>query len=71
MQRRLEVGQRCEEVAKEAEETMKKLLMPRELMFTEAMIPMCYHHWEGNWDVCDYVILSVCCRHGDSPNVDA
>ena len=52
MQRRLEVGQQCEEVMNEAEETMKKLMAPRELMFTEALIPMCYHHWEGTWDVC-------------------
>ena len=56
MQRRLEGGQQCEEVMNEAEETMKKLMAPRELMFTEALIPMCYHHWEGTWDVCDYVI---------------
>ena len=60
VQRRLEVGRQCEEVMNEAEETMKKLMAPRELMFTEALIPMCYHHWEGTWDVCDYVIWSVC-----------
>ena len=62
VQRRLEVGQQCEEVMNEAEETMKKLMAPRELMFTEALIPMCYHHWEGTWDVCDYVIWRVCWR---------
>ena len=74
VQRRLEGGRQCEEVMNEAEETMKQLMAPRELMFTEALIPMCYHHWEGTWDVCDYVIWCVCSlkrRHGDPSNVDA
>ncbi len=28
----------------------------RELVLTEAALPLCYQHVEGVWDICDIVI---------------
>ena len=56
VQRKLEVSQGCDSVLLEVEETMKKLPYPRDLLLSEAILPLCYRHNENKWDICDYVI---------------
>ena len=43
-------------ICEEFEKKLQQLPNTRELVLTEATRPLCYHHMEGVWDLCDVVI---------------
>lgn len=39
---------------------ISKLPACNELPFSDALLPLCYKHVDGLWDICDIVISIVC-----------
>ena len=54
--RGIEVNYTSPMICEEFEKKFQQLPNTRELVLTEAALPLCYQHMEGVWDLCDVVI---------------
>lgn len=54
--RGIEVNYTSPMICEEFEKKLQQLPNTRELVLTEAALPLCYQHMEGVWDLCDVVI---------------
>ena len=54
--RGIEVNYTSPVICEEFEKKLQLLPNTRELVLTEAALPLCYQHIEGLWDLCDVVI---------------
>lgn len=54
--RGIEVNYTSPMICEEFEKKLQQLPNTRELVLTEAALPLCYQHMEGMWDLCDVVI---------------
>ena len=54
--RGIEVNCSSPMICEDFERKLGELPNTRELVLTEAALPLCYQHVEGVWDICDIVI---------------
>ena len=58
--RGIEVNCSSPMICEDFERKLGELPNTRELVLTEAALPLCYQHVEGVWDICDIVISRHC-----------
>ena len=54
--RGIEVNYTSPVTREEFEQKLEQIPNTRDLILTEAALPLCYRHMEGVWDICDLVI---------------
>ena len=47
-------------IGKDMNDLISKLPTCNDLPLSDALLPLCYKHVDGLWDICDIVILIVC-----------